>query len=88
MSSLTAQLELLKEEQAILAEKIKQEEILNRKQELTLGKLEKLNEMQEEDIKKYHSRGKINGQLHFQTNIMTAPRFEVILETLKNKMNG
>jgi len=87
MSSLTAQLELLKKEQAILAEKIKQEEILKRNQELTLERLEKLNEMQKEAIKKYKSKdGKYRGKYELQqTNLMTAPRFEVILEILKKQ---
>ena len=87
MSSLTAQLELLKKEQAILTEKIKQEEILKRNQELTLERLEKLNEMQKEAIKKYKSKdGKYRGKYELQqTNLMTAPRFEVILEILKKQ---
>lgn len=87
MTSLTAQLELLKKEQAILAEKIKQEEILKRNQELTLERLEKLNERQKEAIKKYKSKdGKYRGKYELQqTNLMTAPRFKVILEILKKQ---
>ena len=91
MSSLTAQLELLKKEQAILAEKIKQEEILKRNQELTLERLEKLNEMQKEAIKKYKSKdGKYRGKYELQqTNLMTSvpslEGFEVFLEILKKQ---
>ena len=87
MTSLTSKLELLKKEQAILAEKIKQEELLKRNQELTLERLQKLNEIQKEAIKKYKSKdNKYRGKFELQqTNLMTAPRFEVILEILKKQ---
>ena len=87
MTSLTSQLELLKKEQAILAEKIKQEELFKRNQELTLERLQKLNQIQKQAISNYKSKdSKYRGKFELQqTNLMTAPRFEVILEILKKQ---
>jgi hypothetical protein len=54
---------------------------------LTIERLEVLNTNQKEGIKKYKSsRGKYRGVRELQqTNLMTAPRFEVILEILKKQ---
>jgi len=87
MASLTEQMQNLQKQQAILAEKIKEEEEIKRKQELTLQRLQKLNEQQKDAIKRYKSKdGKYKGKFELQqTNLMTAPRFEVILEILKKQ---
>ena len=87
MSSLSEQMTILQKQQAILAEKIKQEEERKRKQQLTLQTLQKLNKQQNDAIKTYKSKdGKYRGKLELQqTNLMTAPRFEVILEILKKQ---
>tara|TARA_X000000368_G_scaffold356745_1_gene298883 strand:+ start:318 stop:686 length:369 start_codon:yes stop_codon:yes gene_type:complete len=87
MASLTAQMEELKKQQAILAEKIRQEEETVRKQQFTIEKLEKLNIQQKENIKNYKSKdGKYKGKYELQlANLMTVPRFEVILEILKKQ---
>ena len=88
MSSLSEQMTILQKQQAILAEKIKQEEERKRKQQLTLQTLQKLNkQMKNAAIKTYKSKdGKYRGKLELQqTNLMTAPRFEVILEILKKQ---
>ncbi len=78
---------ILQKQQTTLAEKIKQEEERKRKQQLTLQTLQNLNEKQNEAIKTYKSKdGKYRGRFELQqTNIMTAPRFEVILEILKKQ---
>ena len=87
MSSLSEQMTILQKQQAILAEKIKQEEERKRKQQLTLQTLQKLNKQQNDAIKTYKSKdGKYRGKFELQqTNLMTAPRFEVILEILKKQ---
>jgi hypothetical protein len=87
MASLSEQMTILQKQQAILAEKIKQEEERKRKQQLTLQTLQKLNKQQNDAIKTYKSKdGKYRGNLELQqTNLMTAPRFEVILEILKKQ---
>ena len=87
MASLSEQMTILQKQQAILAEKIKQEEERKRKQQLTLQTLQKLNKQQNDAIKTYKSKdGKYRGKFEFQqTNLMTAPRFEVILEILKKQ---
>ena len=87
MSSLSEQMTILQKQQAILAEKIKQEEERKRKQQLTLQTLQKLNKQQNDAIKTYKSKdGKYRGRFELQqTNLMTAPRFEVILEILKKQ---
>ena len=87
MASLSEQMTILQKQQAILAEKIKQEEERKRKQQLTLQTLQNLNEKQNEAIKTYKSKdGKYRGRFELQqTNLMTAPRFEVILEILKKQ---
>jgi sortase (surface protein transpeptidase) len=84
MASLTSQLELLKKEQAILAEKIKQEELFKRNQELTLERLQELNEKQKQAISNYQGNG-VRSIASQKTNLITAPRFEVILEILKKQ---
>jgi len=53
MSSLSEQMTILQKQQAILAEKIKQEEERKRKQQLTLQTLQKLNKQQNDAIKTY-----------------------------------
>ena len=87
MASLSEQMTILQKQQAILAEKIKQEEERKRKQQLTLQTLQKLNKQQNDAIKTYKSKDdKYRGKLELQqTNLMTAPRFEVILEILKKQ---
>ena len=85
--SLNEQMTILQKQQTTLAEKIKQEEERKRKQQLTLQTLQNLNEQQNKAIKTYKSKdGKNRGRFELQqTNIMTAPRFEVILEILKKQ---
>ena len=86
--SLNEQMTILQKQQTTLAEKIKQEEERKRKQQLTLQTLQNLNEQQNKDIKTYkrHNDGEYRGRFELQqTNIMTAPRFEVILEILKKQ---
>jgi len=87
MTSLTEQMQDLQKKQAVLAEKIKDEEEIKRKQHFTIQKLQELNEYQNNDIKRYTSKhGKYRGNFELQqTNLMTAPRFEVILEILKKQ---
>jgi hypothetical protein len=79
MTSLMVE-EALKKEEAV-------EQEIKRKQHFTLQRLQKLNEQQNEGIKKYKSKdGKYKGKYEFQqTNLMTAPRFEVILEIFKKQ---
>jgi predicted transcriptional regulator len=85
--SLNEQMTILQKQQTTLAEKIKQEEERKRKQQLTLQTLQNLNENQKKNIKTYKSKdGKYRGRYELQqTNLMTAPRFEVILEILKKQ---
>jgi antitoxin component YwqK of YwqJK toxin-antitoxin module len=85
--SLNEQMTILQKQQTTLAEKIKQEEERKRKQQLTLQTLQNLNEQQNKAIKTYKSKdGKYRGRFELQqTNIMTAPFFEVILEILKKQ---
>ncbi len=91
MASLTQQMEQLQEQfqeqQRILAEKIKEDEIRKHKAGLNIERLEALNTNQKESIKQYTSRrGKYRGVFELQqTNVMTSPRFEVILEILKKQ---
>ncbi len=87
MASLTQQMEQLQEQQRILAEKIKEDETRKHKEGLNIERLEALNTNQKESIKQYTSwRGKYKGVFELQqTNVMTAPRFEVILEILKKQ---
>ena len=56
MASLSEQMTILQKQQAILAEKIKQEEERKRKQQLTLQTLQKLNKQQNDAIKTYKSK--------------------------------
>jgi hypothetical protein len=87
MTSLTQQMEQLQEQQRILDEKIKEDEARKYKEGLNIERLEVLNTDQKESIKQYTSRrGKYKGVFELQqTNVMTAPRFEVILEILKKQ---
>ena len=87
MTSLTQQMEQLQEQQRILDEKIKEDEARKYKEGLNIERLEVLNTDQKESIKQYtYQRGKYKGVLELhQTNVMTAPRFEVILEILKKQ---
>ena len=87
MASLTQQMEQLQEQQRILAEKIKEDEIRKHKAGLNIKRLEALNTNQKESIKQYTSwRGKYRGVSELQQiNVTTAPRFEVILEILKKQ---
>ena len=76
------------EEQRILAEKIKEDEIRKHKAGLNIKRLEALNTNQKESIKQFHTsgRGKYRGVSELQQiNVTTAPRFEVILEILKKQ---
>jgi len=87
MASLTTQMEALQQQQAILAEKIKEEEEKKRQEGLTIEHLEKLNSRQKENIFKYTSKyahPKYRGRFELQqANLMTKPRFDVILGILK-----
>ncbi len=87
MASLTAQMEVLQQQQAILADKIKEEEEKKRQEGLTIERLEVLNSQQKEKIFKYKSKdGKYRGKFELQqANIMTKPRFDVILGILKTQ---
>ena len=69
MASLTQQMEQLQEQQRILAEKIKEDEIRKHKAGLNIKRLEALNTDQKEGIKQYtSSRGKYRGVLEMQQN--------------------
>ena len=83
-ASLTHEIQNLEK---LLAEKRKQKEAAVKKQQFTIEKLEKLNIQQKESIKNYKSKdAKYRGKREMQqTNLMTAPRFEVILEILKKQ---
>ena len=87
MTSLTAQMDALQKQQAILAEKIKEEEEKKRQEGLTIEHLELLNSQQKENIFKYTSKyahPKYRGRFELQqANLMTKPRFDVILGILK-----
>ena len=87
MASLTAQMEVLQQQQAILADKIKEEEEKKRQEGLTIERLEVLNSQQKEKIFKYKSKdGKYRGKFELQqTNLMTNPRFQIILEIFKKQ---
>ena len=87
MASLTAQMEELQKQQAILAEKIKEEEEKKRQEGLTIEHLENLNSQQKKNIFKYKSKDrKYRGKFELQqANLMTKPRFDVILGILKTQ---
>jgi len=87
MASLTEQMEQLKKQQDALVEKIKEEEEQKIKESYTIERLEQLNYNQSESIKKYRSKdSKYRGKFELQqTNLMTNPRFQIILEILKNQ---
>lgn len=87
MASLTEQMQNLLRQKAILAEKIKLEEEIIKKQQFTLEKLEKLNIDQKRSINNYKSKdGKSNTKKQLrEANLMTLKRFEVILEILKKQ---
>jgi len=87
MASLTEQMEQLKKQQDALAEKIKEEEEQKIKESYTIERLEQLNYNQSESIKKYRSKdSKYRGKFELQqTNLMTNPRFQIILEILKKQ---
>ena len=89
MASLTAQMDALQKQQAILAEKIKEEEEKKRQEGLTIEHLENLNSQQKENIFKYKSKyvhPKYRGRFELQqANLMTKPRFDVILGILKTQ---
>ena len=59
----------------------------NRKDGYTLERLEQLNYNQSESIKKYRSKdSKYRGKYELQqTNLMTNPRFQIILEIFKKQ---
>ena len=80
-------MEQLQEQQRILDEKIKEDEARKHKEGLNIERLEVLNTDQKESIKQYTSRRrKYKGVFELQqTNVMTAPRFEVILEIIKKQ---
>ena len=91
MASLTEQMEQLvlkkkqrinlkikiKKQQDALAEKIKED--------YTIERLEQLNYNQSESIKNYKSKNGLYARQRQQTNLMTNPRFQVILEILKKQ---
>jgi len=85
--SLAEQMDELKKQQAVLDEKIKVEQENKLKESYTLERLEQLNKNQGESIKNYRSKdGKYRGKFELQqTNLTTKPRFDVILEILKNQ---
>ena len=87
MASLTEQMQNLLRQKDILAEKIKLEEEIIKKQQFTLENLEKLNIDQKTSINNYKSKdGKLKGRYELQqANLMTLKRFEVILEILKKQ---
>ena len=87
MASLTQQMQDLQKQQAILAEKIRLEEEQKIKESYTIERLEQLNYNQSESIKKYKSNdSKYRGTFELQqTNLMTNPRFQIILEILKKQ---
>jgi len=87
MASLTKQMDDLKNQQAVLDEKMKVEQERKLKESYTLEKLEQLNKSQHVFIKSYRSKdGKYRGKFELQqTNLMTKPRFDIILEILKNQ---
>jgi len=84
MASLTAQMEELQKQQAVLAEKIKEEEEKKRQEGLTIEHLENLNSQQKKNIFKYKSKD-IRGRALQLSNLMTKPRFDVILGILKTQ---
>jgi hypothetical protein len=77
-------MELLQKQQEILSEKIKAEE-RKKKLELTIEKLKELNIQQQENIKKNKFNRNLDKCIIRHVNLMTAPRFEVILEVLKRQ---
>lgn len=85
MASLTEQMEQLKKQQDALAEKIKEEEERKIKESYTIERLEQLNYNQSESIKNYKSKNGLYARQRQQTNLMTNPRFQVILEILKKQ---
>jgi len=87
MTSLIEQMGQLKKQQYALAEKIKEEEERKLKESYTIERLEQLNNNQSESIKKYRSKdSKYRGKFELQqTNLMTNPRFQIILEILKRQ---
>ena len=85
MASLTEQMEQLKKQQDALAEKIKEEEERKIKESYTIERLEQLNYNQSESIKNYKSKSGLYARQRQQTNLMTNPRFQVILEILKKQ---
>jgi len=87
MTSLTSQMEVFQKQQSILAEKMKEEEEKKRQEGLTIEHLEVLNSQQKEKIFKYKGKNaKYRGVFEFQqANLMTKPRFDVILGILKSQ---
>ena len=85
MASLTEQMEQLKKQQDALVEKIKEEEERKIKESYTIERLEQLNYNQSESIKKYKSKNGLYARQRQQTNLMTNPRFQIILEILKKQ---
>lgn len=84
MASLTEQMEELKRQYDNLAKKIHQEENKKNKRHFTINRLEELNEKQSESIKNHKSKH-IYARQRQQINIITNPRFQVILEILKKQ---
>ena len=85
MASLTEQMEQLKKQQDALAEKIKEEEEQKIKESYTIERLEQLNYIQSESIKNYKSKSNLYARQRQETNLLTNPRFQVILEILKKQ---
>ena len=92
MSSLAEQLQQLKiqkeqiKQQELSLQKEMEEEEKNRKESLTLNKLKELNNQQNISIKK-PLRKDIYSRSERYTNLITKPRFEIILEILKRQDN-
>lgn len=87
MTSIAEQLKHLEKHKEELTKKLQEEEEMKRKRNMTIERLEKLNKKQYDSIKTHKSkdnkyRGKYERHL---IRIMTAPRFEVILEILKKQ---
>ena len=87
MTSIAEQLKHLEKHKEELTKKLQEEEEMKRKRNMTIERLEKLNKEQYDSIKTYKSKdNKYRGKYELQlTRIMTAPRFEVILEILKKQ---
>lgn len=86
MTSLKHQMKMLQKQQVILNDKIKEDKERKTKDSYTIQTLQKLNKQQSESIKKFTAAmGEDRTTCSNQINLITAPRFEVILEILKKQ---